>query len=82
MSIRCWVFDHKMPTGYAGDHPYFFARGGVTDNIGREHWSLWAKCARCGTSFPVGYVHGPLVSAPQGMRARITYVPVKTGEKL
>lgn len=61
MNLNCKLFGHVMPKGYAGDPPYLEARGGSVDGIGREHWSLYARCDRCDDKFHVANVHGPLV---------------------
>ena len=56
----CSIFGHKQPKGYAGGLAYGEPRGGYKDGIGREHWSVWVRCDRCDTRFPVVNFHGPI----------------------
>ena len=63
MNLICALRGHSMPSGYQGSPPYLRAEDGHSDGIGREHWRLIARCARCDAEYHVASVHGPLSKA-------------------
>lgn len=61
MSIICWLFGHKPQEGVWSGAEYMKAEIFTTDGVGREHYNLWADCARCDAKYHAGRVHGPLI---------------------
>lgn len=59
-TLLCKLFGHKMPTGYGGGLPYLDKRQSVLDGMGTEHWYLYGDCSRCGETYDIAKVHGPL----------------------
>ena len=59
--LICRWFGHKPHEKTYSGAEYMRARLGPVDGMDREHWTLYARCARCDRSYRAGQVHGPLI---------------------
>lgn len=58
MGLLCWLFGHRLPSGYSGSPPYLKIRKwSPIDGIGRIHLGFEAECSRCHQDFEVGNFH-------------------------
>lgn len=59
MNILCKLFGHKSMENIYGGGQYVKIRGvAYIDGIGREHFTLYGDCPRCGKNHRVGSIHG------------------------